>query len=86
LKTGDDKKSPRLTANGPRRAIEPNMKVRLSRNGETDYFGTGAASRFHQAQPLVLVALLTSLFALVLWHGNPKAAESIPQLQSAFSK
>jgi len=46
---------------------------------EVGYFGTSAAGSFHGAPPLVLIALLTALFGLVLWQGNQTTVGSAPQ-------
>jgi hypothetical protein len=82
---GDDKIPALRRLIGSRPAIIRSMKVRPSNDGEADYFGTGAEGSFHHAQPLVLIALLTTLFALVLWQGISKPAVSIPQIQTADS-
>jgi hypothetical protein len=47
--------------------------------------GTGIVGSAHRAQPLVLVVLLTTLFALVVWQGNSKATGSSPQVATADS-
>ena len=61
------------------------MEVGLAQAGETLQFGTDRTASFHAAQPLALAALLTVLFALVLWEGRPKITESTPRIQTADS-
>ena len=59
------------------------MEIRPSDNGETGY--SSATPAFPRAQPLLLAALLATLFALVLWQENPKPAVSTPPIQAADS-
>jgi hypothetical protein len=59
------------------------MEVQSPSYGDDGYLGsTGTAGSFHRAQPLVLVALLATLFALALWQGNPKPTISTPPIQT----
>jgi hypothetical protein len=58
------------------------MEVRPPNSGEASYLGSGAGG---SSQPLVLVALLTAFFALVVWQGSPKTAGSTPEVQTADS-
>jgi hypothetical protein len=61
------------------------MELRPSNDGESGYSGTDAAGSFHRAQPLVLIAVLTALFALVLWQEIPKPAVATQPIQTAGS-
>jgi hypothetical protein len=71
---------------GSRLAISRDVEVQLPSYGDDIYLGsTGATGSSHRAHPLVLVVLLTTLFALVVWQGNSKATGSSPQVATADS-
>ena len=61
------------------------MEVRPPNYGEAAYFGTGVEGSFNHAQPVVFAALVTVLFALVVWPGNLKTAGLTPQTENAGS-
>ena len=71
---------PTLTRIGSRLAINQGVERQPPDYGEVAYFGTSADGA---GQPLLLVALLVAIFALMLWQGNPATAGSTPQIETA---